>query len=55
MKIDSYLQEQFHYTDYQIQVLHYFFLSIWSELSKFFLLGLYFSSGIDGKNTFLQS
>ena len=41
-KLYNYLQGELHYTNYQIQVLHYFFLTVGSEVSKFLLIGFYF-------------
>ncbi len=41
-KFDTYLKNKFLYTEYQVQVLYYFFLTISSEISKFTILLLYF-------------
>lgn len=42
MTIYNYLKENIGYTDYQIQILRYFFCTICSEISKFILLSIYF-------------
>lgn len=41
-KINTYLKTHLQYTDYQIQVLRYFFCTVASEISKFFIMGSYF-------------
>lgn len=42
MKLSSFIQDKYHYSDYQMKVLRYFFLSLFSEVSKFLLMGLVF-------------
>lgn len=42
MNIKVYLQNRYHYTNYQIQQLQWFFLTLFSEISKIFLLFFYF-------------
>lgn len=42
MKISAYIQNKYHYSDYQMKVLHYFFISILSEISKFLIMGAFF-------------
>lgn len=41
-KLYHHLKNNLHYTDYQIRVLHYFFLTTGSEISKLALIGCYF-------------
>lgn len=42
LKIHDFLSEEFHYTEFQIKQLRYFFLCILSESSKIVLMGLFF-------------
>jgi len=42
MKILLLLQEKLELTEYQIEVLRYFFIATLSEISKFFILGILF-------------
>ncbi len=42
MKFYAALQENHHYTDYQIKVIHYALITIASEISKFLMLGAFF-------------
>ena len=53
-KLYHYLEHNMQYTDYQIRVLHYFFLTVGSEISKFLLIGFYFSLW-DKQNIYLFS
>lgn len=39
----TYLQTNYHYTDYQIKVMDYFIKTCLSEISKFILMGFFFS------------
>lgn len=41
-KINIYLKNKLHYSEYQIQILCYFILTVGSELSKFIILFTYF-------------
>ncbi len=41
--IVNYLKEEFHYTDYQIGQLRYFFEMLWSEFSKLLIICIVFS------------
>ena len=42
MKIYNYLQKEFHYSDFQIKVLQYFFRTIGAESSKLFVFAVFF-------------
>lgn len=42
-RIKLFLQNELEYTEYQIGLIRYFLLSILSEISKFFIMGLFFS------------
>lgn len=39
----TFLQTSYHYTDYQIKVMDYFIKTCLSEISKFMLMGFFFS------------
>ena len=49
LKFYAALQKYYQYTDYQIKVVHYAIITLVSEFSKFFALGIFFF--VIGKET----
>lgn len=44
MLLYDWMKKEFHYSEYKINIFHYFIISTLSEFSKFIILGIYFYS-----------
>ncbi len=42
MDFYNWMQRKYCFTDYQVKVFHYFIISIFSEISKFIIMGIFF-------------
>lgn len=42
MDFYNWMQKKYCFTDYQVKVFHYFIISIFSEISKFTIMGIFF-------------